>query len=253
MVTLHVAATSGPNGCAVSAVTWCPSRSSARHGGSFGSQKWAHWRPPGGGEVLRVSFGRDGVPVLHLSDDEILDAVLADLRPSPRRRPSPRSRCASPAGPARSPSTDPHHRAWVDHRRSSLPAGVFVTGASVPRHRHPGVRPPGRPRQPPVAHHARSDRICAMTATDRPAATRSRRAASRDRHAASRSRCSRSPWPAAAATATSEATRRRDRHDHWPSTDVDHHAPRRRRPPRRDRHHDVHDVHHHATAATHGR
>ncbi|MEB3323434.1 MAG: protoporphyrinogen oxidase, partial [Synechococcaceae cyanobacterium] len=44
---------------------------------SFGSQKWGHWRPPTGGEILRVSIGRDGMPVMHLSDDEVIDAVLA--------------------------------------------------------------------------------------------------------------------------------------------------------------------------------
>ena len=32
---------------------------------SFGSQKWAHWAPPGGGQILRVSLGRDGAPILH--------------------------------------------------------------------------------------------------------------------------------------------------------------------------------------------
>ena len=29
---------------------------------SFGSQKWAHWRPDDGSQILRVSLGRDGLP-----------------------------------------------------------------------------------------------------------------------------------------------------------------------------------------------
>ena len=47
---------------------------------SFGSQKWSHWRPADGGQILRVSLGRDGQPVLHLDDDEVLRHVLTDLK-----------------------------------------------------------------------------------------------------------------------------------------------------------------------------
>lgn len=42
---------------------------------SFGSQKWAHWRPEGT-VILRISLGRDGLPVLHLDDGELLRAAL---------------------------------------------------------------------------------------------------------------------------------------------------------------------------------
>src|SRR5690606_23623614 len=33
---------------------------------SFASQKWAHWQPANGGHLLRMSLGRDGLPVGHL-------------------------------------------------------------------------------------------------------------------------------------------------------------------------------------------
>ena len=46
---------------------------------SFGSQKWARWQPPGGGQILRVSLGRDGQPVLHLDDDAVITGVLAEI------------------------------------------------------------------------------------------------------------------------------------------------------------------------------
>ncbi|HSL73670.1 MAG TPA: protoporphyrinogen oxidase [Ilumatobacteraceae bacterium] len=95
---------------------------------SFASQKWAHWRPPGGGEILRVSLGRDGMEVLHLSDDEVLEAVLTDL--------------ALHIGVTVTPSAvritrwqgafaqyRPHHHRWVGEVERSLPAGVFVAGA----------------------------------------------------------------------------------------------------------------------------
>ena len=45
---------------------------------SFGSQKWAHWRPADGSQILRVSLGRDGLPVAHLDDDALIDAVVRE-------------------------------------------------------------------------------------------------------------------------------------------------------------------------------
>jgi oxygen-dependent protoporphyrinogen oxidase len=47
---------------------------------SFGSNKWSHWKNESDEMILRVSLGRDGVEVLHLSDDEILNLTLADLK-----------------------------------------------------------------------------------------------------------------------------------------------------------------------------
>ncbi|MFM7095394.1 MAG: protoporphyrinogen oxidase [Actinomycetota bacterium] len=46
---------------------------------SFASQKWAHL-DDGTCAVLRVSLGRDGMPLHHHSNDELLSFVLADLK-----------------------------------------------------------------------------------------------------------------------------------------------------------------------------
>ena len=96
---------------------------------SFGSQKWAHWRPPGGGEVLRVSLGRDGLPVDHLDDDALVERAVdevghhlgLDLQPSAVR---------VSRWPAAFPQYRPHHHDWVARVDAALPAGLVVTGAS---------------------------------------------------------------------------------------------------------------------------
>ena len=44
---------------------------------SFGSQKWSHWADDDS-VVLRISLGRDGLPVLHLRDDELLAAAVSE-------------------------------------------------------------------------------------------------------------------------------------------------------------------------------
>jgi protoporphyrinogen/coproporphyrinogen III oxidase len=95
---------------------------------SFGSQKWAHWRPPGGGEILRVSLGRDGVEVLHLSDDEVLDAVLADLRVHLEVDFTPLE-VRITRWPGAFAQYRPHHPSWVAAVERALPPGMFVTGA----------------------------------------------------------------------------------------------------------------------------
>ncbi|MEL6890740.1 MAG: FAD-dependent oxidoreductase [Actinomycetota bacterium] len=95
---------------------------------SFASQKWGHWRPPDGGEILRVSLGRQGAPILHLDDDAIIQATLDDLRhhldgtitPAEVRITRWRGAFAH---------YRPHHRRWVDDVRRLLPAGVFVAGS----------------------------------------------------------------------------------------------------------------------------
>lgn len=46
---------------------------------SFASQKWAHL-DDGDQAILRVSLGRDGMPLHHHSDDELLSFALADLK-----------------------------------------------------------------------------------------------------------------------------------------------------------------------------
>jgi oxygen-dependent protoporphyrinogen oxidase len=96
---------------------------------SFGSQKWAHWRPDGGAEVLRVSLGRDGLPVADVDDGELVDLAVGrigrhlglDLQPKDSR---------VSRWPTSFPQYRPHHREWLAGIDAALPPGVFVTGAS---------------------------------------------------------------------------------------------------------------------------
>ncbi len=95
---------------------------------SFGSQKWAHWQVPGK-VVLRISLGRDGLPVLHLTDEELVAAAVDDtsrhlgvaLQPVDVRV----SRF-----PSAFPQYRPHHAALVADAEAALPAGVALAGAS---------------------------------------------------------------------------------------------------------------------------
>ena len=96
---------------------------------SFGSQKWAHWQVPGK-VVLRISLGRDGLPV---------------AAPH-RRRAGRRALSTTPAGtsavdlqpadvrvsrfPGAFPQYRPHHAALVAGAEAALPAGIAFAGAS---------------------------------------------------------------------------------------------------------------------------
>jgi len=98
---------------------------------SFGSQKWAHWRTIEGPEqvILRISLGRDGLPVMHLDDDQLLcaaidevsDHVGVDLQPTATRltrwqRAFPQYR--------------PHHHRTVAAIADDLPPSLVLAGAS---------------------------------------------------------------------------------------------------------------------------
>ena len=96
---------------------------------SFASQKWAHWRPDGGGEILRVSLGRDGRPVLDLTDDDVVTRVLDDLALHLDVRFTPRDVRVT-RWPGAFAQYRPHHAAWVDEVERRLPPGLHVTGAS---------------------------------------------------------------------------------------------------------------------------
>ena len=95
---------------------------------SFGSQKWAHWRPPSGGEILRVSLGRDGREVLQLSDEQVVAAVLEDLETHLEIEFSPLEVRVT-RWPGAFAQYRPRHAAWVESVERSLPPGLFVTGS----------------------------------------------------------------------------------------------------------------------------
>lgn len=95
---------------------------------SFGSQKWTHWRTPDA-VVLRISLGRDGLPVLHLSDEQLVEAALRDtgehlglvLEPTAVRL----TRWAGAF-----PQYRPGHAGRVAALEQRLPGGIALAGAS---------------------------------------------------------------------------------------------------------------------------
>ncbi len=95
---------------------------------SFGSQKWAHWATPGSA-LLRISLGRDGLPALHLSDEQLLAAALQEvgahlgfeLRPVAHR---------ITRWPGAFPQYRPHHATRIQAAEQSLPPGIRLAGAS---------------------------------------------------------------------------------------------------------------------------
>ena len=96
---------------------------------SFGSQKWAHWKPADGTQIVRVSLGRDGLPVDGLDDDEIATATLSevgrhlefDLQPT---------EISITRWPDAFPQYRPHHHQRVDALEAALPPTVALAGAS---------------------------------------------------------------------------------------------------------------------------
>jgi oxygen-dependent protoporphyrinogen oxidase len=96
---------------------------------SFASQKWAHWQPADGSQLLRVSLGRDGLPVMHLDDDAVLRATVDetsvhlgfDVRPGAVS--ITRWRDAFP-------QYRPRHHERVAAIDDALPPGLLLAGAS---------------------------------------------------------------------------------------------------------------------------
>ena len=96
---------------------------------SFGSQKWAHWRPPDGGQVLRVSVGRDGTSPLDRSDEQVVGAILDDLAIHLGVRFTPLAHRIN-RWPGAFAQYRPHHRDWVDAVERSLPPALHLAGSS---------------------------------------------------------------------------------------------------------------------------
>jgi oxygen-dependent protoporphyrinogen oxidase len=99
---------------------------------SFGSNKWAHWKNNNNDMILRVSLGRDGVEVMHLSDEEVINLVLADLTLHLGRDFVPRETRITRWVDA-FPQYRPHHFATLTNVEKTLhdiAPGVFLAGAS---------------------------------------------------------------------------------------------------------------------------
>jgi oxygen-dependent protoporphyrinogen oxidase len=95
---------------------------------SFGSQKWAHWNDPEH-VVVRVSLGRDGLSVLHLSDDELLTEVFTELDTRLEVLSQPLAARVS-RWPNAFPQYRPHHGDTISAVQRALPAGLALAGAS---------------------------------------------------------------------------------------------------------------------------
>lgn len=95
---------------------------------SFASEKWAHWRPDEQTQVLRVSLGRDGMPVDHLDDDQVIGAVVDDVGRHLAIDLQPREVAIS-RWPGAFAQYRPYHHQLVAHARRALPAGLALAGA----------------------------------------------------------------------------------------------------------------------------
>lgn len=95
---------------------------------SFGSQKWAHWASDDH-EILRVSLGRDGLPALHLTDDELLTDALDELKLHLKMSAQPSAVRVS-RWPNAFPQYRPHHGVTIAEAERKLPPGIALAGAS---------------------------------------------------------------------------------------------------------------------------
>lgn len=95
---------------------------------SFGSNKWAHWND-GRLALLRVSLGRDGLGVLHLSDEALITTCLEELGRHLGINLQPVATRVS-RWPRAFPQYRPHHATTVAAIAAGLPGGVHLAGAS---------------------------------------------------------------------------------------------------------------------------
>lgn len=99
---------------------------------SFGSNKWAHWRPDDGSMIVRISLGRDGLDVMHFSDDALVNLALADMKHHLGSDFTPHEVRISRWNES-FPQYRPHHfarLAELEHSMSAAAPGVIFAGAS---------------------------------------------------------------------------------------------------------------------------
>lgn len=99
---------------------------------SFGSNKWAHWRPDDESMIVRVSLGRDGMDVMGHDDDALINLALADMKHHLGADFTPALTRVS-RWPESFPQYRPHHfarLAELEHSMSVSAPGVVFAGAS---------------------------------------------------------------------------------------------------------------------------
>ena len=95
---------------------------------SFASQKWPHWASEDQ-VILRVSAGRDGMPVLHLDDDALVGTCIDDVSRHLGFAIAPHA-VRITRWPRAFPQYRPHHASRVAELERALPAGIVLAGAS---------------------------------------------------------------------------------------------------------------------------
>ncbi len=96
---------------------------------SFGSEKWAHWRPADGAQILRTSLGRDGLPVRHLDDDQVVGHTIDEMNRHLEFDLQPTDMSITRWIDA-FPQYRPHHHERVARIESALPPSIAIAGAS---------------------------------------------------------------------------------------------------------------------------
>lgn len=104
---------------------------------SFGSNKWAHWRPADGSMIVRASMGRDGAPVDDLihswSDEQFVRQVVGEVACHTGVTITPAEYRVT-RWPESFPQYRPGHAKLVETLERSLAAaapGVIMAGASI--------------------------------------------------------------------------------------------------------------------------
>lgn len=104
---------------------------------SFGSNKWAHWRPDDGSMILRVSMGRDGAPADDIidawDDDRLVQQVIDEVGCHTGATITPASQRVTRWAHS-FPQYRPGHSKIVDKLEQSLAIhapGVILAGASM--------------------------------------------------------------------------------------------------------------------------
>jgi len=99
---------------------------------SFGSNKWAHWRPDDGSMILRVSLGRDGLEVMHFDNNKLINLALADMKLHLGVDMTP-TEIRVTRWPESFPQYRPHHfarLAELEHSLGAAAPGIVFAGAS---------------------------------------------------------------------------------------------------------------------------
>ena len=99
---------------------------------SFGSNKWAHWRPNDGSMIVRVSLGRDGLDVMHFDNDQLLNLALADMKLHLNADLTP-TEVRTSRWAESFPQYRPHHFDTLEEVEKSINGhggGVYFAGAS---------------------------------------------------------------------------------------------------------------------------